>query len=84
MLDEPLSNIDEQGKKTFSKILKGLADKGKTVIVVSHDGDSLEASDHIIYLDEGNIYFQGPVSEYREFLLLHKQSIQSPQTRQIN
>ena len=72
MLDEPLSNIDEQGKKTFSKILRGLADEGKTVIVVSHDGDSLEASDHIIYLDEGNISFQGPVSEYRQFLLHHK------------
>ena len=72
MLDEPLSNIDEEGKKTFAKILRGLADEGKTVIIVSHDGDSLESSDHIIYLEKGNISFQGPVSEYQQFLLTHR------------
>jgi len=72
MLDEPLSNIDEEGKKTFAKILRGLADEGKTVIIVSHDGDSLESSDHIIYLEKGNISFQGPVSEYQQFLLNHR------------
>ena len=72
MLDEPLSNIDEEGKKTFAKILRGLADEGKTVIIVSHDGDSLESSDHIIYLEQGNISFQGPVSEYQQFLLIHR------------
>ena len=72
MLDEPLSNIDEQGKKTFAKILREIADEGKTVITISHDGDFLESSDHIIYIEKGTISFQGPVSEYQQFLLLHR------------
>ena len=67
MWDEPLSKIDDHGKRFFAKLIRSLADEGKTVITVSHDNESIEYSDHIIFLEKGNLLFQGSVTEYQDF-----------------
>ena len=67
MWDEPLSKIDDHGKRFFAKLIRSLADEGKTVVTVSHDNESIEYSDHIIFLEKGNLLFQGSATEYKEF-----------------
>ena len=68
MWDEPLSNIDDDGKSIFAKLIRNLADEGKTIVNVSHDSESIEYSDHIIYLEKGKTVFQGSVTDYQAFL----------------
>ena len=44
MWDEPLSKIDDHGKRFFAKLIRSLADEGKTVVTVSHDNESIEST----------------------------------------
>ncbi|WP_426350287.1 ABC transporter ATP-binding protein [Alloiococcus sp. CFN-8] len=37
LLDEPTKGMDAAFKKSFGKLLRSLADKGKAIVVVSHD-----------------------------------------------
>ncbi len=56
LLDEPTKGFDAQFKKDFSKILKELKDKGKTIVMVSHDIEfCAEISDRCAMFFDGNI-----------------------------
>ncbi len=51
ILDEATSALDKDGKYIVNTLLKKLASEGKTIIVVSHDGESLKLADNIINLN---------------------------------
>jgi len=51
--DEPTSNIDAESIKVLLEILMDLKNKGKTIIVSSHDPIFLDYGETIFYLKEG-------------------------------
>lgn len=56
LLDEPTKGYDAQFKKIFYKILKDLKEKGKTIVMVSHDIEfCAEVSDRCAMFFDGNI-----------------------------
>lgn len=60
LLDEPSKGLEYTSKKMLGDILKGLKEKGKTIIMVSHDIDYVaEYSDDIILLLNGEIIDRG-------------------------
>ena len=53
VLDEPNSNLDNEGEGALRDIIRGLKSKGKTLVVVSHRYSVLLSADKILVLREG-------------------------------
>ena len=74
LVDEVLSVGDEKfKKKSFDKIKELISDKTRTVVIVSHNSDTLKKlCDHIIWINKGELMMQGKTNEvlaaYKEFL----------------
>jgi manganese/zinc/iron transport system ATP- binding protein len=62
-LDEPMAGVDATTERAIVRLLKGLRDRGKTVIVVHHDLQTVrEYFDWIVILNV-RVIAQGPVAE---------------------
>ena len=74
LIDEVLSVGDEKfKKKSYEKIKELISDKSRTVIIVSHNSDTLKKlCDHIIWINDGTLIMQGETAEvlaaYKEFI----------------
>lgn len=78
LFDEPTSALDPEMVGEVLKVMKGLADSGLTMLVVTHEmGFAEEVSDRVVFMDKGVIaeegspeqIFNNPVHERtREFL----------------
>ena len=53
--DEPTGSLDSKSQSKIMKILRGLADEGKTIIVVTHNNEILSYGDRVVYVKDGQI-----------------------------
>ncbi len=60
VLDEPNSNLDEEGDRALSRTCKFLKRHGVTLILVSHRRPILSRADKILALEEGRLQLFGP------------------------
>ncbi|MDE1548428.1 amino acid ABC transporter ATP-binding protein [Jeotgalibaca caeni] len=61
LFDEPTSALDPETVGEVLRVMKLLADKGLTMVVVTHEMQfAKEVADHIIFMDEGVIAEEGP------------------------
>ena len=60
--DEPTGNLDAKTSEEVYEILLKLADRGKTVVMVTHDPDLACRADRKIEIINGLIAFDGPCS----------------------
>jgi ABC-2 type transport system ATP-binding protein len=76
-LDEPTIGLDATAKLAVRDFIRTLnRDKGTTVILTTHDMDDIEAlCRRILLLNEGKIYFDGPLSKLREHVLPERRLI---------
>ena len=51
--DEPSSNLDSEQAEKIMHIFKSLAEKGKTVLIVTHDEKAASVCDKKFVLEEG-------------------------------
>ncbi len=64
LFDEPTSALDPELEQEVVKVIKALADEGRTMIIVTHDMKmAADCSDHVIFLHQGRIEEQGPPGE---------------------
>jgi len=65
VLDEPLDGLDPAGQVTLKATLRSLVDdRGKTVVVSSHDLVDIEAlADHVVVLSRGRTVTSGALSD---------------------
>ncbi len=60
LFDEPTSALDPEITNEVLKVIKGLADKNMTMIIVTHEmGFAKDVSDKIVFMDDGVIAEQG-------------------------
>ena len=60
LFDEPTSSLDPELVGEVLKVMKSLAEEGRTMIVVTHEiGFAKEASSKVIFLDQGCIEEEG-------------------------
>jgi ATP-binding cassette, subfamily C, bacterial EexD len=80
VLDEPNSNLDEQGELALAVALQSLKQKQVTVILITHRQNVLTKVDKLLVLHEGQLAVYGP----REQVITHlkKQTPPSPATAQ--
>lgn len=63
-LDEPTAGLDVEGRISLHDEIRKLKAQGKTIILASHDMTEVESlCDRIAILNEGEIVFEGTVSE---------------------
>ena len=61
LFDEPTSALDPELEQEVVRVIKALADEGRTMILVTHDMRlAADVSDHVIFLHQGLIEEQGP------------------------
>jgi len=62
--DEPTSALDPELTGEVLKVIRGLAEKKTTMIIVTHEmAFAREVSDNVIFMDDGFIVEQGPPSQ---------------------
>lgn len=67
LFDEPTSALDPELVGEVLQVMRGLADEGRTMIVVTHEmGFAREVSSRVIFLDQGKILEDGRPSEVFE------------------
>ena len=52
-MDEPGVGLHPADHDRLLNVVKGLVDRGNTVVVVEHDADTLLACDHLIEVGQG-------------------------------
>ncbi len=64
LFDEPTSALDPELEQEVVKVIKALADEGRTMLLVTHDMRlASDVSDHVVFLHQGRIEEEGPPSE---------------------
>jgi len=64
LLDEPIAGLDPLGRAAFIELLKKLNSEGTTVIMVSHNADSIaECARRVLVFDNGELKENGSTAE---------------------
>nr|WP_164888787.1 amino acid ABC transporter ATP-binding protein [Falsigemmobacter intermedius] len=64
LFDEPTSALDPELEQEVVRVIKALADEGRTMIIVTHDMKmAADVSDHVIFLHQGLIEEEGSPAE---------------------
>ncbi|HHK75189.1 MAG TPA: ATP-binding cassette domain-containing protein, partial [Rhizobiales bacterium] len=67
LFDEPTSALDPELVGEVLRVIRALADEGRTMILVTHEmGFAREVSSHILFLHEGLIEEEGPPAQLFE------------------
>src|SRR5262249_16796151 len=76
VLDEPMSGIDPIGRQEFLALFRSLAERGKCLLVSSHELEELEKlTDHIAIMARGRLAAVGTVTQIRDLLDNHPLAI---------
>jgi ABC-type multidrug transport system ATPase subunit/ABC-type multidrug transport system permease subunit len=67
-LDEPTSGLDPGLDRKMMSLLRRLADRGRTIILVTHATNNINACDYVCFLTQGGrLAFFGPPNEAKEY-----------------
>jgi polar amino acid transport system ATP-binding protein len=61
LFDEPTSALDPELEQEVIRVIKALAEEGRTMIIVTHDMRlAADVADHVVFLHQGLIEEEGP------------------------
>jgi iron complex transport system ATP-binding protein len=64
LLDEPTSHLDLSNKYRLVQILRGLQERGVTILMTTHEPElALAVSDDAILMEKGRVLISGPTAE---------------------
>ncbi len=64
LLDEPTRGLDYGQKDALVKIVRGLRDEGRTVVLATHDVElAAQLADRVVLLGDGDVVADGPARE---------------------
>jgi len=78
VLDEPNSNLDEEGNLALTKMLVAAKESSRTMIIITHQPSYLQVVDKIAVMNNGVVQAYGP----RDQVLQHMQQIIAKQKAQ--
>jgi energy-coupling factor transporter ATP-binding protein EcfA2 len=64
LLDEPTRGLDPLEKRALAQFLRGQTERGRTVIMATHDVElAAQAAQRVVILEQGRVLVDGPVRE---------------------
>jgi len=63
VLDEPNSNLDDQGELALAKAIERLKARGATLLIITHRASVLKLVDQVLVLKEGRMHLYGSRDE---------------------
>ncbi|MGH7207970.1 MAG: ATP-binding cassette domain-containing protein, partial [Nitrospiraceae bacterium] len=60
VLDEPMTDLDPEGRRTLFSLLASMKAGGTALIVAEHDPEDAVAADRVCILDHGAVVWDGP------------------------
>lgn len=64
LFDEPTSALDPELQGEVVRVIKSLAEEGRTMLIVTHDMKmAADVANHVIFLHQGRIEEEGTPSE---------------------
>ncbi len=64
LFDEPTSALDPELEQEVVRVIRALADEGRTMLIVTHDMKmAADVSDHVVFLHKGRIEEEGRPAE---------------------
>ncbi|SEN21397.1 type I secretion system permease/ATPase [Palleronia pelagia] len=80
VLDEPNSNLDNEGSNAMNRSMEMLKEAGGAVIIMAHRPSAIQTCEKLLVMDGGMRRAFGPKEEVlREMVKNHKQLIDGPQ-----
>ncbi len=65
LADEPTGNLDTKTSIEIMKLFQDLNKEGKTIVLVTHEPDIAEYAKRLIYIVDGVVHYDGPVSDFK-------------------
>lgn len=80
VMDEPMAGLDPFAKKEMMQLILDLKQKGKIVIIISHDSDlCYEYADRVIILNEGKVLLDAkPCDAFNDNYVLSESNLLEP------
>ncbi|MBU2992545.1 type I secretion system permease/ATPase [Octadecabacter sp. 1_MG-2023] len=75
VLDEPNSNLDNEGSVAVNNAIKIMREEGRCVFVMAHRPAAIEQCDKLMYLDGGVLKAFGPTEEVKSQILANRSQI---------
>lgn len=75
VLDEPNSNLDNEGSIAVNNAIAMMRKEGRCVFVMAHRPAAIEQCDKLMYIDGGMIKAFGPTEEVKAQILANRQQI---------
>lgn len=75
VLDEPNSNLDNEGSEAVNKAIKTFKEEGKAVIIMAHRPAAIKECDLLLVLENGNRTAFGPKDEVLQKMVQNHQQI---------
>ena len=66
VLDEPNSNLDQEGEAALMQAILGAASRGASVVIIAHRAGVLARVDRLMMMREGVVQMEGPREEVLE------------------
>lgn len=63
VLDEPNSNLDEQGEAALVNAINDLRQRGKTIVLITHRTSAIGATNKLLLLNDGTLGMFGPTKD---------------------
>ena len=80
ILDEPNSNLDNEGTIALNRAIRGMKDEGKSVIIIAHRPAAIQECELLLMLDHGMRTAFGPRQEVlAKMVKNHEQITNKPQ-----
>lgn len=85
ILDEPIAGLDPLGREDFLKLITRLNGEGMTIIMVTHNADSLgEYARRVLVFNEGRLVKNGPAGEvFEDVEEMRRLSVGVSQSREL-
>ena len=65
LADEPTGNLDTKTSVEIMNLFQKLNSDGKTIVLVTHEPDIADFAKRLIYIVDGVVHYDGPVSEFK-------------------
>lgn len=80
VLDEPNSNLDNEGSQALNQAIRQMKSEGKSVLIMAHRPAAIQECDTLLVLDGGSVKAFGPRDEVLGKMVKNANDIRAAQT----